>query len=173
MERRHFLITTAAGLVMTTSHAQSTAQIKVSDLSQALLWLDQLEHSATAHSTGEWPLDVTLGHMAQSIEMSMAGFPQPKSELFQNTVGAAAFAVFKWRRKMSHGLAEPIPGAPVLVHATTLQPAAARLRQAINDFHKFNGKLAPHFAYGVLSKSDFALAHTLHIANHQDEIVLG
>lgn len=172
MERRHFLIITAAGLTMNTSQAQSTVQAKVANLSEALVWLDALERSPTSRSTGEWPLDVVLGHMAQSVEMSMAGFPQPKSALFQNTVGSAAFAVFKWRSKMSHGLAEPIPGAPVLVHAPTLQAAAARLRQSINEFNKFSGKLAPHFAYGNLSKTDFALAHTLHIANHQDAIVL-
>jgi Protein of unknown function (DUF1569) len=30
----------------------------------------------------------------------------------------------------------------------------------------------PHFAYGQLSKTDFALAHAFHIANHQDEFVV-
>ena len=103
----------------------------------------------------------------------MSRFPEPKSALFQNTLGSAAFAVFKWRNQMSHGLAEPIPGAPALTHAPTLEPAIARLRLAIHEFNKFSGKLAPHFAYGNLGKADFALAHTLHIANHQDEIVLG
>jgi hypothetical protein len=30
----------------------------------------------------------------------------------------------------------------------------------------------PHFAYGNLSKSDYAMAHSMHIANHQDEIII-
>ncbi|MDO8768021.1 MAG: DUF1569 domain-containing protein, partial [Burkholderiaceae bacterium] len=30
----------------------------------------------------------------------------------------------------------------------------------------------PHFAYGALSRADFALAHAFHIANHQNEIVV-
>ena len=56
-------------------------------------------------------------HLAQSIDMSLDGFPEPKSALFQNTVGAAAFAVFKWRGKLNHGLTDPIPGAPALAQA--------------------------------------------------------
>ena len=44
--------------------------------------------------------------------------------------------------------------------------------QAIQRFAAHNGALKPHFAYGALAKSDFALAHGLHIANHQDEILV-
>ena len=102
--------------------------------------------------------------------MSMDGFPQPKGELFQSTVGAAAFGFFKWRGRMSHGLAEPIPGAPAIAANTDWKPGALRLRNAIARFESHNGVLKPHFAYGALSKADYALAHSMHIANHQDEI---
>ncbi len=37
-------------------------------------------------------------------------------------------------------------------------------------FQADTGPLQPHFAYGPLSRADYALAHALHIANHQDEI---
>jgi hypothetical protein len=47
------------------------------------------------------------------------------------------------------------------------------LRQAITRFNAHNGALKPHFAYGLLSKPEFALAHSLHIANHREEILLG
>ena len=47
-----------------------------------------------------------------------------------------------------------------------------RLRQAVQRFQAYAGPLRPHFAYGALSRVDFALAHTLHIANHQDEITV-
>ena len=53
------------------------------------------------------------------------------------------------------------------------KPAAERLRAAINRFNGHTGVLQPHFAYGKLSRADFALAHAFHIANHQDEIVGG
>ena len=146
--------------------------LKVQSLTQALAWLDRLEDATAPRATGAWPLSSVLDHLAQSIEMSLEGFPQPKSELFQKTAGSAAFTVFKWRGRMNHGLAEPIPGAPGLVAGADWRPAALRLRQAIRRFDAYTGPLKPHFAYGPLPKADYALAHTFHIANHQDEIVL-
>ena len=145
---------------------------RVNSLADAGAWLDRLERSRP-RATGAWPLSSVLDHLAQSIEMSMDGFPQPRGALFQKTAGTAAFAVFKWRGRMSHGLAEPIPGAPGLRAGADWRPAAARLRQAIARFDSHAAKLQPHFAYGDLSKSDYAVAHALHIANHQDEILRG
>jgi hypothetical protein len=146
---------------------------KVKSLEDSLRWLDRLETAASVKAIGAWPMGAVLEHLAQSIEMSMDGFPQPKSTLFQNTAGSAAFAFFRWRGQMSHGLAEPIPGAPALGATAEWKPAAIRLRQAVARFGAYNGALKPHFAYGPLSKTEFALAHKLHIANHQDEIVIG
>jgi hypothetical protein len=141
-------------------------------LDDSLRWLDRLERAPQARATGAWPLGAVLEHLAQSIEMSMDGFPQSKGALFQKTAGSAAFALFKWRRRMSHGLAEPIPGAPALGGSADWHPAALRLRQSMTRFNAWSGPLKPHFAYGALSKPDFALAHNLHITNHQDEIAL-
>jgi Protein of unknown function (DUF1569) len=144
----------------------------VSNLSDALRWLDQLEAAPGIKTSGAWQLSMILEHLSQSIEMSLEGFPQSKSALFQNTLGAAAFTVFKWRGQMSHSLSELIPGAPVLIPAPTWRPAAARLRTAMIRFTAHKGILQPHFAYGQLIKTDYAAAHTMHIANHQDEIMM-
>lgn len=145
---------------------------EVQSLDDSLRWLDRLEKASGARAIGAWPLGAVLEHLAQSIEMSMDGFPQARSALFQGTAGSAAFAFFKWRGRMSHGLAEPIPGAPALVAGAQWKPAAVRLRAAITRFNGYAGPMRPHFAYGALTKPDFALAHNLHIANHQEEIVL-
>ena len=145
---------------------------RVQSLDDALRWLDGLEGAADVKTVGAWPLGAVLEHLAQSVEMSMDGYPQPRSVLFQRTAGSAAFAFFKWRGRMSHGLAEPIPGAAALGAGADWKPAAARLRQAIARFNGFSGPLQPHFAYGALSKPEFALAHRLHIANHRDEILV-
>lgn len=146
---------------------------KVQSLDDALRWLDRLDAAPRPHSIGAWPLSAVLDHLSQSIEMSMDGFPQPKSEWFQKTAGAAAFRFFKWRGRMTHGLDEPIPGAPALAASANWKPGAIRLRQAIARFNGHSGPLRPHFAYGPLAKSDYALAHSFHIANHQDEVQLG
>lgn len=146
---------------------------RVRTLDDSLRWLDRMERAPAVKSTGAWPLGAVLEHLAQSIEMSMDGYPEARSELFQRTAGSAAFGYFKWRGQMSHGLAEPIPGAPALAAGAEWRPAAQRLRRAITRFSAHQGALKPHFAYGALSKEEFAIAHQLHIANHQDEIVVG
>ncbi|HUR90486.1 MAG TPA: DUF1569 domain-containing protein [Ramlibacter sp.] len=141
-------------------------------MAECIRWLDSVEAAPSVRATGAWPLSSVLDHLAQSIEMSMDGYPQPKSALFQKTAGRAAFAVFRMKRRMSHGLDQPIPGAPLLVAGADWKPAAVRLRQAIVRFESHTGPFAPHFAYGALAKPDYALAHCMHIANHQDEIVV-
>lgn len=143
----------------------------VQSLDDALRWLDRVQKAAAARSTTDWTLQAVLEHLAQSVEMSMDGFPQPKSPLFQHTAGAAAFAFFRWRGRMSHGLTDAIPGAPALAQRNDVAAGAQRLRAAIARFQAHSGALQPHFAYGALSRADFALAHTLHIANHQDAII--
>jgi hypothetical protein len=175
MNRRTFHRTTIcliAAPALRPAHALAQGDAKVQSLSAALLWLDQLQTAPGIKTSGVWPLSAIFEHLSQSIEMSMDGFPAPKSELFQRTLGTAAFSVFKWRGKMSHSLAEPIPGAPALTPAAAWQPAALRLRAAITRFEAHKAALKSHFAYGQLSKSDYALAHTMHIANHQDEIAV-
>lgn len=143
---------------------------KVQSLDDVQRWLDRLERATQVQSTTAWKISAVLEHMAQSVDMSMDGFPQPKSALFQNTLGSAAFALFRLRGQMTHGLTDPIPGAPALPQAEDWKPGVVRLRATVQRFQAHTGPLQPHFAYGALSRSDFALAHVLHIANHQDEI---
>jgi hypothetical protein len=170
MRRRDALIATVSFLAGGSAMADLP---KVQSLDDALRWLDGLEKARDVKAVGAWPLSAVLDHLAQSIEMSMDGYPQPRSELFQKTAGNAAFNYFKWRGAMTHGLAEPIPGAPSLTASADWRPGALRLRQAVSRFSRHTGPLRPHFAYGPLTQRDYALAHSLHIANHQDEIVVG
>ncbi len=121
---------------------------------------------ATARMAEGWPLPQVLVHLAQSIEYSMAGFPAPRSALFRSTVGPLAFAVFSARGRMSHGLEEPIPGAPALDPATALDAARARLLAALARFEAHTGPLQPHFAYGALDKAAYTQAHLMHLADH-------
>ncbi len=151
------------------AHASPSPALQ--SIPQVLQWLDTLAQAQEVRSTGTWPMVAVMEHMAQSVEMSLDGFPQTKSALFQSTVGAAAFAAFQWRGRMRHGLAEPIPGAPALTLQGDWKPAAQRLRAALLRFEAHTGVLQPHFAYGKLGKSEFAQAHVLHIANHQEEIL--
>ena len=62
--------------------------------------------------------------------------------------------------------------APAAFASHWLVPRLPRLRAAIGRFAAHREALKPHFAYGVLDKGEYTLAHTLHIANHQDQIVV-
>jgi hypothetical protein len=124
-----------------------------------------------AHSTGAWDLAHVLHHAAQSIEYSMQGFPQPKPAWFRSTVGPLAATVFSARGRMSHGLAEPIPGAPDIAQGQPLPAAVDRAIAALQAFEQYADPLRPHFAYGELNKDDYRRAHLMHFANHWQEVV--
>ncbi|KQW65583.1 DUF1569 domain-containing protein [Methylibium sp. Root1272] len=117
-------------------------------------------------SGGAWSLSQTLQHLAQSIEGSLAGYPQSKPAWFTHTLGAAAHALFDARGRMTHPLDEPIPGAPVLAPEVPADAAALRLLRAMDAFESHDGALAPHFAYGALDKPAYARAHQMHLAAH-------
>ena len=165
--------TTALGAALGVSGCQQQGssvnddrQLQFPSLAAAEEELARLAQAKQLASGATWSWAQTLAHCAQSIEYSMTGFPQAKSALFQRTVGAAAIGVFAWRGRMTHNLADPIPGAPVL--DAQLDPAQAleRLRASILGFRNWSGPLQPHFAYGALDKKAFELAHAMHIANH-------
>jgi hypothetical protein len=141
-------------------------QLQFASLDDALKELKRLALAPALASQAVWSWAQTLAHCAQSIEYSMTGFPQPKSRLFQSTVGAAALSVFAWRGRMSHDLAEPIPGAPALEPSSDAAAALTRVVAAIQAFQNWTGPLQPHFAYGDLRKPEYEVAHALHLANH-------
>lgn len=119
-------------------------------------------------STGDWGLGRMFSHLAQGVAFSMAGYPAQKPRLFQATVGTLAFKVFEMRGRMSHGLDDPIPGE--VIADVTAQDGLQRLWTSLEAFQQFDGPLQPHFAYGRLSKPQFAKAHLFHVNNHLDEV---
>lgn len=174
--RRVFLATSAGAALVAAGAAGyflhqpgNDRQLVFATLHDAMREAERL-NAASVHAlepATAWTWAQTLVHCAQSIEYSLQGFPSPKSALFQSTLGAAAFKVFALRGRMSHNLAEPIPGAPSLeAQATDASVAMARLRQAVQDFAVHTGALQPHFAYGALGRAQYEQAHAMHLANH-------
>jgi Protein of unknown function (DUF1569) len=173
--RREFLVRAAAiapvvVLAATTSACQGTPAnhrvLTFTSLSAAMEELGRLAKPEALAPAAAFSWAQTLVHCAQSIEFSMTGFPEPKSALFQKTAGAAAFKVFSMRGRMSHDLADPIPGAPPLDANTEVAAALARLHQSVAAFQQWKEPLKPHFAYGELSKAEFDQAHAMHLAQH-------
>jgi len=149
--------------------------IVFASLEEAMREFEQIEQAARSNNhieiAGQWNLAQHLTHCAQSIEFSMSGFPESKSWLFQRTAGALAFALFSARGAMSHNTNEPIPGAAVLSPELSIEQAFARLRASVEAFQQYDKDLADHFAYGKLSKAEYAKAHTMHLADHAARIV--
>jgi hypothetical protein len=144
----------------------SDRQLRFTSLAAAEAELGRLTRAGLPSSGKGWNWAQTLTHCAQSIEFSMTGFPVSRGRLFQRTVGAAAFGVFRRRGVMSHGLSEPIPGAPALEAGVDPGQALERLRRAIDDFRRGSGPLRPHFAYGLLERPLYEQAHAMHLAHH-------
>lgn len=136
-------------------------------IEQAVIDLQTL-YLLPIESNDGWNLSQIFNHLAQSIEYSMHGYPEHKSDEFKQTLGQAAFAVFSYRGKMNHDLLEPIPGAPLL-EADNKLVGFSRLLNALNDFSVYKGDLKPHFAYGVLNHHQYTLAHVMHINNHLEQ----
>jgi hypothetical protein len=146
--------------------AAADRQLQLPSLAAAEQVLVRLASARERVSGEPWSWGQTLVHLAQSIDYSIAGFPQPNSWLFQHTAGRAAFAFFSWRGRMSHDLTAPIPGAPAIDSQVPVAEALDRLRQAIGRFRAWSGPLQPHFAYGMLDKGAYERAHAMHLANH-------
>jgi hypothetical protein len=176
MNRRRFIISSiAAGGIATGGAGFWFTQLKnKKDLSIATL-LQALEilPSQNIKFSGEWNAFQTFSHLAQSIEYSMTGYPQHKSDIFKSIVGKGAFSLFAKQGSMSHSLIEPIPGAPLINPVGPTQQTLSRLVDAITAFNSFAGELQPHFAYGKLSHAEYSSAHVMHVYNHFEELVLG
>lgn len=115
---------------------------------------------------GDWNSFQTFTHLAQSVEYSMLGYPEHRSDVFKTTIGKAAFNVFSSKGYMKHNLLESIPGAPALTDKGETGSAIKRLISALQQFEGYEEPLAEHFAYGKLSKKEYALAHVLHVKDH-------
>ncbi|HEY9028738.1 MAG TPA: DUF1569 domain-containing protein [Burkholderiaceae bacterium] len=163
----------AAGAGYVLTHAdQPIAMADFTDLPRAMRTLELLR-TTPRHTRSGWDLAQVLHHSAQSIEYSLDGFPQLKPAWFRASLGRTAFAVFSARGKMSHGLEEPIPGAPAIASGQPLDAAVDHLMSALERFERHRSALAPHFAYGALGKPEYTRAHLMHLANHWELVDAG
>jgi len=168
MKRRQLLLASAAPLLL--SGCEGELSPGFSNWQQARESVLELMFRQYHLAHERWSLAQMLQHLAQSIEFSIQGYPESRSALFQHTLGKAAFTVFDARGKMSHDLAEPIPGAPALDPQRSLKASVQRLLDAMEAFSTYKGVLQPHFAYGALSRDEYRRAHLMHLANHWTQV---
>ena len=177
MNRRSFIATGGAAAALAIGGASGAFLLSGSKhqkpltIDNTLLELQQLAKLNPGMS-GAWTLAKVFAHCAQSVEYSMTGFPEHKSDFFKQTLGAAAFSAFDNVGQMTHNLTEAIPGAPEIANNLELPSSLHRLTLALQNFESFNGQLQPHFAFGALNKTEYARAHIMHINNHLQEVIV-
>lgn len=171
MNRRTFLKTAGCSALALALGVKVVAMARHYPLDQLLLQLQRLPADKLS-SSGSWNVSEILQHLAQSVRYSRLGYPKAKSALFQHTAGSAALNAFAAAGSMTHPLHEPIPGAPLLATTVPNDIALAELINEIQQFIDWQGELAPHFAYGSLTKQQYYGAHYLHIQDHLQQISL-
>ncbi len=109
-------------------------------------------------SRGAMPPAAALGHCAQSIEYSLAGYPRLKPWPVRRLIGPRLLAGFRRDGRMRHDLAAPA--------------ALRRLLAAIDAFAAHAGPWPEHLAFGRMDRAAYSDAHRLHILNHFEALDL-
>lgn len=172
MNRRKFLIAAIGTPVILAFGIHTVAKTRQYSLTDLIRQLKALPADRLT-STGQWSVSEVFQHCSQSIQFSRIGYPQAKPAVFQNTAGASALAIFSATGRMTHALDEPIPGASAVDNSLPADAALALLISELEQFINWEHDLAPHFAYGTLTKAQYTAAHYLHVQNHLAEIVVG
>jgi hypothetical protein len=140
-------------------------RVTFASLREAEQQLRALDPASLRSPPGAWTPAQVLQHCAQSIEYSLTGYPVHRAKLFRATVGRLALRKFLGQGYMSHALDGPIPGAPAL-SGGPVADALARLLGAIAALDAHPGPLADHFAYGPVTREQYARVHAMHVADH-------
>jgi hypothetical protein len=148
---------------------ESTAKLTTSSIIEIIDKLLVSNQLNTIESEGQWSAYKVFMHCAKSVDYSMTGYPVHNSSLFKDTVGKIAFSAFTAKRKMSHDLAEEIPGAASIASTGNVAEALKKLKISLLNFAAFSGDLQAHFAYGELTKGEYEKAHAMHFLNHLQE----
>lgn len=168
MNRRQFLVGSAVTFVAAAGAVGYQSQQYQPDLALLRHRLEQWQGIALT-SDGQWQVSEIFQHLSQSVLGSLHGFPTLKPSWFRHTIGPMALQVFKARGRMSHPLAEPIPGMPAFDMTLSSEAALTQLLTALEQLSQAS-QFQPHFAYGQLNKTDVIAAHVLHIEQHLSEI---
>lgn len=131
--------------------------------------LTEVREVATEAPTG---FGAAMAHCAQSIECSLDGYPKPAAWPVRVVIGPMLLKRFLGQGFMRHDTQAPVPGVPPPSPGLSTQEGVERLAAAIARFQAHTGPLAPHFAYGAVSKATYERVHVMHVANHLDSLLV-
>lgn len=147
-------------------HNHAKRLLSFRNLDECMQELDKIAQAKKLQIDNDWTLYQNLVHCTQSIMYSMTGYPENKPKFFQKTMGSILYHQFEHQGYMRHNRSEPIPGATLIQPNGNTSEAVTELKKVITEFENYDKELKPHFAYGKLSKTQFATAHCMHLADH-------
>jgi hypothetical protein len=137
--------------------------LQFENLGQVAQEVERLRRDGYARA-GNWGLAQVCEHLALALEATMAGFPRPFPWWVRRLVGPGLRAWVLGTGRLPAGL--PVP-AGVAPPAAPEEGAAVRhLREALERFARFDGPLAPHPAFGRLSRRQWERLNLIHCAHH-------
>ncbi len=127
--------------------------------------LTALEKGPVA-TTGQWSYFQILEHCRKAVEGSMKGLHRDLSWWKRHVTGPIGMVKTAKDGFIPTGIGSPMKGTPVERLEGDEKAALAQLRQALADFEKFEGEFSDHPRFGQLSKKNWFLFHSMHLANH-------
>ncbi len=138
--------------------------LKFKNFNDARQELDRLSQGPI-ETIGNWSYFQILAHCAKAIEGSTKGKTFEMSWWKRHLRGPLFFYYCAWKGAVPSGIGVN-PNKPVERIEGDEKAALAQLHQALEIFEKFEGKLGEHPLMGPLTKKQWALFHSWHLANH-------
>ncbi len=137
--------------------------LRFEDLGQVAEEVKRLRRGGYVRA-GKWGLAQVCEHLALALEAMMTGFPRPFPWWVRWLGGPVVRAWVFATGRFPAGLPTPAGVAP----AADVDEGAAihHLLEALERFTRFDGPLAPHPAFGRLSRRQWERLHLIHCAHH-------
>jgi hypothetical protein len=138
-------------------------ELRLHTLDEALEELERLEKGGVA-TLGIWSYYQILRHLADHIDFSISGFPFVRSRFIREKIGPTLFRQMVSSGHMPAGFRSLTP------ETTRIEGDAKsemrRLKSEIQRFMSHTGPFADHPLFGRLTREEWNMLHSYHIANH-------
>ena len=117
-------------------------------------------------TTGLWSYFQILTHCAASLENTIKGIRRDMPWWKKYLIGPLSFKKIAADGFFPNGIKGNPMTSPTEREEGDEKTALGRLRQALEEFEKFEGKFSDHPRLGVLNKKQWAYFHAMHLAHH-------
>lgn len=140
-------------------------ELRFKTLEDARRELSLLE-AGPVETTGLWSFYQILTHCAASLENTIKGLRREMSWWKRHVIGPLAYQKIASNGVFPNGIQGNPLTSPAQREEGDEKAALARLRQALNDLEKFEGRFSDHPRLGNLNKKQWTYFHAMHLAHH-------